>query len=70
MTLSDALSWVGAIAGAAGSVMGFVAFKRSGKFKAIDLRLGLRKAQFTLSADIDEVRQLFDRGKISRERIA
>jgi len=50
--------------------MGFVAYRRSGKFKAIDLRLSLRKAQSTLQADADELPALLQHAKKSRERVA
>ena len=70
MPSADWLSYLGAITGVSGAVMGFVAFRRSGKFKAIDLRLGLRKAQSTLLADTEELAPLLDNAKKSHERVA
>ena len=70
MSVTDWLSILGALTGIAGAVMGFVAFRRSGKFKAIDLRLSLRKAHDTLQADAAALTELLQRAKKSRERMA
>jgi len=67
---ADWLSILGAVTGVSGAVMGFVAYRRSGKFKAIDLRLSLRKAQSALHADADELPALLQKAKKSRERVA
>ena len=70
MTSTDWLSILGAITGVSGALMGFVAYRRSGKFKAMDLRLTLRKAQSTLQADANELPPLLEHAKKSRERVA
>lgn len=64
------LSYIGAITGISGAVMGFLAFRRTGKFKAIELRVALRKAQCTLKADAEELEPLLNNAKKSRERVS
>lgn len=44
MAAPDWVSYVGAATGVAGFVMGYVAYRRSGAMKALDMRLELRRA--------------------------
>jgi hypothetical protein len=70
VSVSDWLSYIGAVTGVSGAMMGLIAFRRSGKFKAIDLRLKLRNAQSTLQSDADELGPLLAHAKMSHERIS
>jgi hypothetical protein len=49
------LGYVGAITGIAGAIMGYISLRRSGKLKALDLRLELRRDE----ADVRELAQEF-----------
>ena len=77
MTNPDLLSYAGAIAGAvgavtgiAGSIMGYISYRRSGQLKALDLRLELRKSISDLSDELQELRGLLAHAKKSRVAVA
>jgi hypothetical protein len=60
------LSYVGAVTGIAGAVMGYVAFRRSGEMKALDLRLELGKMENEARAIVDGLPGLMDKANGSR----
>jgi hypothetical protein len=63
------LSGVGAVTGVVGAVTGVIALIRTGRFKTLDLRLELRKAENDLRALIDELPALMQRAVQSRSAI-
>ena len=69
MSAPDWLSYVGAITGVAGSIMGYVGYRRSGLIKALDLRLELRKAEIDLRASIPDLVALLGTARKSRDAI-
>lgn len=64
------LSYVGAITGITGSVLGLIAYKRSNELKSLDLRLELRKNLNTLHADANELLPFMEHTKKSRYAVS
>jgi len=64
------LSYLGAITGTAGALMGFVSLRRTKGMKALDLRLILRKAESDLHNMIESLPAMIARAKQSREAVA
>lgn len=67
--MSDALSWIGVATGVAGTIMGYVAYRRTGAYKALDLRLQLRKDEGRLRAELDRLPTLLEQADGSKRRI-
>lgn len=61
---------IGAVTGIAGAVMGYVAYRRSGELKALDLRLQLRKTENDLRSTVEELPALLEHAKKSRTAVA
>ncbi|NIJ93514.1 hypothetical protein FHT12_002211 [Xanthomonas campestris] len=61
---------IGAVTGIAGAVLAFLAFRRTGQLKSLDLRLELRRAEITLHSDIHGLAPLLESAKTSRTRLA
>lgn len=61
---------IGAVTGIAGSTLGYIAYRRSDKLKALDLRLELRKGLTTLVSDANELLPLLEHAKNSKVAIA
>jgi hypothetical protein len=61
---------IGAITGIAGAIMGYVSYRRSNRFKALDLRLELRKAVNDIHAEIPQLRELIDKANRSRRNVS
>lgn len=64
------LSYFGIVTGIAGTIMGCISLRRTDQFKALDLRLELKKEQATLLADVEDLRTLLDKAKNSHTRLA
>jgi hypothetical protein len=67
------LTYLGAVTGVAGmvtgivgAVMGYIAYRRSGEMKALDLRLQLRKAESDLRDIVERMPHLIDEARGSR----
>ena len=69
MPAPDWVSYLGAVTGLAGSVMGFISLRRSTTMKALDLRLELRKAEVDLLSLFRSLQPLLERAKLSRDRV-
>jgi hypothetical protein len=61
---------IGAVTGIAGAALAFLAFRRTGQLKALDLRLELRRTESTLQSDIHDLVPLLEIAKASRTRLA
>lgn len=77
MPTSDLLSYIGAISGVIGATTGiagawvaYVAYRKTEKLKALDLRLELRKAIASLQHDLEKLPELLDRAGKSRVAIS
>ena len=60
------VSYVGMVTGIAGTWMGFIAYRRTGKHKVLDLRLDLRKSETDAHEMLTEVASLIHASKTSR----
>ncbi len=60
------VSYVAMVTGAAGTLMGFVAYRRTGKYKVLDLRLELRKAEAEARSEGTALAKLITDAKASR----
>src|SRR5258708_7274811 len=74
---ADWLSYTGAITGVvgmctgiAGAVMGYVRYRRSGKMKALDLRLELRKSTADFRMASKDLLALMEHAKDSRRAVS
>jgi hypothetical protein len=63
-------SYVGMVTGIAGAVMGLLAYRRTTRIKALDLRLELRRAEGDLIATLEKLDKLIPYANQSRERVA
>jgi len=63
------LSYVGAVAGIVGSILGYLGYRQSRQIKALDLRLELRKSVSDLRASVEELPGLLQRARESRAAI-
>lgn len=61
---------IGTLGGILGSVLGYIGYRRVEQYKALDLRLELRKAELTLRSDIEGLVPQLELAKRSRERLA
>ena len=61
---------IGAVTGIAGAVLAFMAFRRTGQLKSLDLRLELRRSESTLHSDIHGLVPLLESAKASRTRLS
>jgi hypothetical protein len=61
---------VGAVTGISGAVMGYVAYRRSGELKALDLRLELRKSESELQRTVEELPARLEYAKKSHIAVA
>src|SRR6266850_1567817 len=73
-TLADAitttvLSYVGAVTGIVGSILGYLGYRQSRQIKSLDLRLELRKSVSDLRATVEELPGLLQRARESRAAI-
>src|SRR5712691_6830653 len=66
MSASDWLSYVAAVTGIAGAVMGGISLRRTVQFKAQDLRLEVRKADADTRGAFEELANLFEKAQRSR----
>lgn len=57
---------IGAITGVTGSILGYIAYRRTDQLKTLDLRLELRKSETILIADGKELVPLLDYAKKSK----
>src|SRR5450759_3809039 len=57
---------IGAITGIAGATMGYISYRRTGKMKALDLRLELRKAANDLRSTVEGLPSILAQAKGSR----
>lgn len=76
MLSHDWLTYIGAIGGAVGTLAGIggfvlatLAFRRTGKLKALDLRLELRRCERSLRAEASGIVQLLETAKGSHTRL-
>jgi hypothetical protein len=60
---------VGAITGPAGSVLGWISYRRSQRVKALDLRLELRKQVSDLRAVVEALPDLLNQSRASRTAV-
>jgi hypothetical protein len=51
---------VGGIAGVTGAIMGVIAYRRTGEFKALDLRVRLRTSESDLRAELERLPEILD----------
>lgn len=65
--IGDGSGLIGALAGAAGAIMGYISIRRTRELKATDLRIDLRKAANALHALTDELPAILNNAKMSRE---
>jgi len=57
---------VGMITGVTGACLGYLGYRRSGRVKALDLRLELRKAETATRAVLEQLPALINRAQASR----
>jgi len=57
---------VGMITGVTGACLGYLGYRRSGRMKALDLRLELRKAETATRAILEQLPALINRAQASR----
>jgi len=69
MAAPDWVSYVSALTGVVGGVMGFIAYRRAGAMKVLDMRLELRKAEADLLTSAGSLLDLMSRAHSSRIRI-
>ena len=69
MAAPDWVSYVGAITGIAGSLMGYFNYRRSSQHKVLDLRLDLRKKEADVQLALASLPGLLDRANESRLRV-
>jgi hypothetical protein len=62
-------SIVSVATGVAGAVMGYIAFRRTGAYKALDLRVQLRKDESALRAQLERLPGLLERADGSRQAV-
>ncbi len=60
---------IGAITGIAGATMGYISYRRSGRMKALDLRLELRKGVNDLRSTVESLSPLIAQAKVSRTAV-
>jgi hypothetical protein len=72
MNLAAILGWVGAVTGPVGAltgtvglVLGVLAYRRTGKLKALDLRLELRRAERDTHQDVEGLQGLLNKAHAS-----
>jgi len=63
------LSYVGAVTGIVGSILGYLGYRQSRQIKSLDLRLELRKSVSDLRATVEELPGLLQRARESRAAI-
>ena len=61
---------IGTITGVAGCIMGYISYRRSEAFKALDLRIELKKTEADLHSIASGLPQLIQRAQNSRSRVA
>jgi hypothetical protein len=61
---------IGAVTGIAGAIMGYISYRKSNRFKALELRLELRKAVSDVHADLPQLKELIDKANKSRQAVA
>ncbi len=57
---------IGAITGIAGATMGYISYRRTGRMKALDLRLELRKSVNDLRSTVESLPSIMEQAKGSR----
>ncbi|MEO8009446.1 MAG: hypothetical protein ABI728_13140 [Betaproteobacteria bacterium] len=70
MPEANLLNYIGAVAGIGGAIMGYISFRRSGKMKALDLRLELRKADHDLRDTVKGFAPLLDQAMNSHKNVS
>jgi hypothetical protein len=65
----DVRGIIGAITGPAGCVIGLISYRRSQKFKTLDLRLELRKQISNVRADVEALPALLEKARASRSAV-
>lgn len=61
---------IGAVTGITGSILGYIAYRRTDQLKTLDLRLDLRKSETDLIADGKELVPLLDYAKNSKMAVS
>src|SRR5271155_5809035 len=64
------LSYVGAVTGITGAVLGYIGYRQSREMKAVDLRLQLGHAENELRVSLEHLPDLMALAKQSRERVS
>lgn len=70
LSYAEVTGTIGSITGIAGTIMGYISYRRSGQMKALDLRLELRRKANELRTVVQNLPSLLAHAKQSRTRVA
>lgn len=62
--------YVGMVTGIAGTIMGYVSYRRSNSLKSLDLRIELRKSINVVESNLQHLEKLIEDANRSREAVA